>query len=96
MDYFPVGNSKSFLQSRRKKKCIRFLAGADGGNEDAAEEGEHAENIEPSENKMDDDSKLDDDGQEDDVTDNAGISETEETVANALTQPPPLQTVTTT
>lgn len=70
------------------------MAGADGAAEDATEEGEHAENIEPSDNKMDDDSKLDDDGQDDDVTDNAGISESEETVV--LAQPPPLQTVTTT
>ena len=74
------------------------MAGADGTNEDATEEGEHAENIEPMENKMEEDSKLDDDDdvQDDDVTDNAGISETEETIEGPLPQPPSLQIVTTT
>eukprot|EP00112_Aurelia_sp_Birch-Aquarium-sp1_P004890 Seg1552.4 transcript_id=Seg1552.4/GoldUCD/mRNA.D3Y31 product="Protein pangolin isoforms A/H/I/S" protein_id=Seg1552.4/GoldUCD/D3Y31 len=80
---------------RRKKKCIRFLAGADGA--EAAEEGEHAENIEPSEDKIEDDeTKLEDDQDDEDVTDNAPVSETEETVTTDLMQPPPLQTVTTT
>jgi len=80
---------------RRKKKCIRFLAGADGTNEDATEDGEHTENIEPMENKIEEDSKLEEDGADDDNTDNAGLSEGEETVEVPLTQPP-MQIVTTT
>ena len=71
------------------------MAGADGT--EAAEEGEHAENIEPSEDKMEDDeTKLEDDQDDEEVTDNAPVSETEETVTTDLAQPPPLQTVTTT
>ena len=45
---------------------------------------------------MDEDSKLEDDAQDDDVTDNAGLSEPEETVDGPLTQQPSLQIVTTT
>ena len=47
------------------------------------------------ENKIEEDSKLDDDGADDDNTDNAGLSEGEETVEVPLPQPS-MQIVTTT
>eukprot|EP00794_Sanderia_malayensis_P011733 gene11733-12953_t len=71
---------------RRKKKCIRFLAGADGGNEEGLEEGDHEENTELGEDKNSD-VKIEDN----EMTENhPHASESEEAAQNVSSQPPPL------
>ena len=80
------------LVCRRKKKCIRFVAGAEGAIEENFEEEDEDRENGLAQDKLD---KLKDDGEEEDddidtVETDDPVPTTEETPTHK-TQPPPLE-----